>query len=212
MNYTERVNEVFQWILHDKTPANLVFMYFEEPDTHAHAFGPESQTITDLVAKLNRVTEYMHEKIQHHNLQDRVSVVHLSDHGMDSLQLRNVIDLRKIVGNDTVKFYGSTPVLQIVPNNLDDTTTVYEKLLAEATARKTFKVYINTTLPERWHFHNKYRVGPITAVAELGYGFQDMFDSAAWYSKAYGIPVLRSCRLIFSFPSILVDFLHFSGD
>jgi ectonucleotide pyrophosphatase/phosphodiesterase family member 5 len=188
-DYFERVDTVFDWILNTTNPANLIMFYIEEPDTHAHAFGPESQTITDLVVKLNNVTQYFYEKIQKHQLENRVSVIHLSDHGMDNLQLQNVIDLTKIIGNTTVKFYGTTPVLQVVPNNLNETETFYQKLLAEANKNKNFKVYLDSDLPERWHFRNKIRVGPITAVADLGYGFQDMYDAAKYYEKAYNITV-----------------------
>lgn len=193
VSYNERVDDVFEWILNDKAPANLIMLYIEEPDLHAHAFGPESNTITDLVAKLNGVTEYLHQKIQQHNLENRVNVVHLSDHGMESLQLKNVVNLTSIVG-DKVKFYGTTPVLQIVPNNLAETDAIFAKLSLEAKERGTFKVYTNDLLPKRWRFNNKIRVGPITAVAELGYGFHDMYKAAAWYETAYKIPVTQTTK------------------
>ncbi|CRK99499.1 CLUMA_CG012818, isoform A [Clunio marinus] len=189
VNYTERVDIVFQWILNKESPANLIMFYIEEPDTHAHAFGPESDTITQLVSKLNTVTEYLYKKIKQHNLENRVNVVHLSDHGMDSLQLKNVIDLSKLIGNKKVNYYGTTPILQIVPEDIQDTNFIYDNLVKAAESQRTFKVYLDSTLPERWHFYNKKRVGPITAVADLGYGFQDMYQSAEWYEKAYNIVI-----------------------
>lgn len=82
----------------------------------------------------------------------------------------------------------------MVPNNPDHTKEIYEKLLAEALIQKTFKVYTNTTIPQRWRFHNKYRVGPITVVADLGFGFHDMIASAAWYEKAYNIPMTPTTK------------------
>lgn len=193
MNYTARVDEAFDWILNTTKPPNLIMFYIEEPDTHAHAFGPESNTITDLVDKLNNVTRHIHQKIYDNNLENRANVIHMSDHGMDSLELRNVIDLTKIV-DKKVQFYGSTPVLQIVPDNLAETEEIYTKLLAEVAKSGKFKVYINTTLPERWHFNNNMRTGPITAVADLGFGFQDMFKSAEYYKKAYNIPVTPTTK------------------
>ncbi|KAG5680364.1 hypothetical protein PVAND_009873 [Polypedilum vanderplanki] len=187
-NFHERVDEMFEWILDKKNPANLVMFYIEDPDNHAHAFGPESPKITELVAKLDKTTEYIHKKIMFHSLEERINVIHLSDHGMDSMQLKNVIDLTKIVGN-SVDFYGSSPVLQIVPKIENELDKIYEKLLNVSNIMKTFKVFLNNELPERWHFSNKYRVGPITVVAELKYGFQDMYESAKWYEKAYNITV-----------------------
>jgi ectonucleotide pyrophosphatase/phosphodiesterase family member 5 len=192
-DYNERVDEVFHWILNTTNPPNLVMFYIEEPDTHAHAFGPESATITNLVEKLNNVTRYLHQKIYENNLQDRVNVMHMSDHGMDSLELRNVVDLSKMV-SEKVKFFGSTPVLQIVPENLTETQKIYEKLMKEAEKTGKFKVYLDSTLPKRWHFNNKIRTGPITAVADLGYGFQDMFQAADYYERAYKIPKTNTTR------------------
>lgn len=116
-SFTERIDQAFSWINHPTKPANLIMFYIEEPDTHGHAYGPESNTITNFVKKLSEATEYMHQKIVASNLLDRVNVVHLSDHGMDSLLLKNVIDLNKIISNDTINYFGSTPILQIVPKN-----------------------------------------------------------------------------------------------
>lgn len=115
--FKARVDKILKWILDPKKPANLIMLYFEEPDTHGHAYSPESQVITDLVAQLNDVTEYLHSKLKEYNLLQRVTVVHLSDHGMDSLQTKNIIDLTTFVGNNSCNFYGTTPVLQIVPKN-----------------------------------------------------------------------------------------------
>lgn len=187
-NFHDRVDQVMSWILDKKYPANLVMFYIEEPDTHAHAFGPESKEITELVRKLDETTEYLYSKIVENNLENRVNVIHLSDHGMSELQLKNVIDLRKIVNNN-VSYYGSTPVLQIVPDILEETDSIYEKLLNASKELKTFKVYLNRDLPERWHYNNEFRVGPLTVVAEINYGFQDMFDAAEYYKIAYNISV-----------------------
>lgn len=40
-------------------PANLVMLYFEEPDAHGHAFGPNSKTVRDLLVKLDNITLYL---------------------------------------------------------------------------------------------------------------------------------------------------------
>lgn len=187
-NLHERVDQVMSWVLNKTHPANLIMLYVEDPDNHAHAFGPDSQKITDLVEKLDKMTEYLYKKIQEFNLQDRTSVIHLSDHGMDSMQLLNVIDLTKIIKH-RVSYYGNTPVMQIVPLIESETKEIYSELKMSSEKLKTFKVYLNDELPERWHYKNKYRVGPITVVAEIKYGFQDMIAAAEWYEKAFNIPV-----------------------
>lgn len=187
-SFTERVDVAFKWIRDPKYPANLIMFYIEEPDLHAHAYGPESQKITDLVERLDKATEYLHQKIYEYELEKRVNVIHVSDHGMASLQLKNVIDLRKIV-DKKVKYYGSTPILQVVPDVASERELIYKKLLNSSETLKNFKVFLNDDLPERWHYNNKDRVGPITVLADLNYGFHDMYESAKWYEKVYNIPV-----------------------
>jgi ectonucleotide pyrophosphatase/phosphodiesterase family member 5 len=187
MGYFDRVDEMFTWIRNTTSPPNLVMFYIEEPDTYAHAYGPNSQMITNLVSTLNNVTEYIHKKIYEYNLEEKINVIHLSDHGMDELELRNVIDMTKIIDEKKVNFYGSTPVLQIVPNDLSETEVLYQKILSDANKRKNYKVYLNKDLPKRWNFANDIRSGPITVVADIGYGFQDMFKSADYYEKTFNI-------------------------
>lgn len=34
-------------------------VYFEEPDTHGHAYGPNSPVIMDLLQKLDNLTKYL---------------------------------------------------------------------------------------------------------------------------------------------------------
>lgn len=40
-------------------PANLIMLYFEEPDAHGHAFGTNSQVVKDLLVKLDNITLYL---------------------------------------------------------------------------------------------------------------------------------------------------------
>lgn len=66
---------------------------------------------------MDNLTQYIQQKLIDLQLAERVNVVHLSDHGMNSVSPPNFIDLTKFIGNDTCDFYGSTPVLQVVPRD-----------------------------------------------------------------------------------------------
>lgn len=57
------------------------------------------------------------------------------------------------------------------------------------TGKTKFKAYQNEHLPKRWHLRNS-RTGPCTIVAEPGYGFSDMWDSARGASAKTNIPGL----------------------
>lgn len=46
MSWNERVDIVMTWFTNGKTPANLVMMYIEEPDVHAHIYSPDSNVVS----------------------------------------------------------------------------------------------------------------------------------------------------------------------
>lgn len=114
-------------------------------------------------------------------LRDRANLIFLSDHGMVTVPVKNVIDLSPIINNSSGAIYGTSPVLQIVPKP-DHLQSVLASLRTVAATNKHFKVYTNDELPAKWHFRNDRRVGPITAVASLGYAFHDLLQTAQHYA------------------------------
>lgn len=46
MKWEDRVDTAMSWFTDKKTPANLVMLYIEEPDAHAHGFGPDSSVVS----------------------------------------------------------------------------------------------------------------------------------------------------------------------
>lgn len=69
------------------------------------------------IVKVDNLTGYIQKKLIEHKLQNRVNVIHLSDHGMISATLKNSINLKRFLTEGTYEIYGSTPVLQIVPTH-----------------------------------------------------------------------------------------------
>lgn len=59
LDWFKRIDTVISWINDREKPANLVMVYFEEPDQHGHAFGPNSPVVYDLLRKLDNVTGYL---------------------------------------------------------------------------------------------------------------------------------------------------------
>nr|CAD7597575.1 unnamed protein product [Timema genevievae] len=110
-----RVDTVIGWILHRSTPANLVMLYFEEPDRRAHAFGPESPVVTTHIEKLDNITRYLRQKLSANNLLGKVNVVQLSDHGMESVTFPRIINLTDFVDKTLFQEVDTSPVLQIFP-------------------------------------------------------------------------------------------------
>lgn len=64
---------------------------------------------------------------------------------------------------------------------------MFTKLTEAAKQNGHFKVYNNQNIPLRWHANNMRRLGPIFAVADIGYAFQDQMDAAKAYEKKFNI-------------------------
>ncbi|XP_037044924.1 ectonucleotide pyrophosphatase/phosphodiesterase family member 5-like isoform X2 [Bradysia coprophila] len=186
--WTERVDKGISWFKDPDTPANFVMMYFEEPDYFGHAFSPESQVITDMVQKMDELTEYIEEKLISENLRSRMNVIYLSDHGMESVSSPNFINFTSYLERGTYQFYGSSPVVQIIPQDGKYNITL-DRLKKAAAKNGHFNAYSNEELPKRWHVQNTDRMGPITVVADEKYAFQDMYDNAIYYEKAFNISI-----------------------
>lgn len=44
-NWIQKVDTVMQWIMDPVKPANLIMLYFDEPDFHGHVFSPNSDMV-----------------------------------------------------------------------------------------------------------------------------------------------------------------------
>ncbi|KAF5296168.1 hypothetical protein FQA39_LY12622 [Lamprigera yunnana] len=189
-NWYNQIDTLFSWIEDPNKPANLVMAYFEEPDAHGHAFGPKSQQVHDMIQKLDNISMYLHEQLVYKNLVHKVNVIHLSDHGMTTVTPLNFINLTKYA--DTVKFKMActSPNMHIIPDEgMED--IIYNRL-KNASKDNNFSVYKTDEIPSRWRFKNNPRVGPIYVVADEGYGFQDMYEFAKYYSEKYNFKVTNT--------------------
>lgn len=165
MTYEDRIETAFSWFSDENTPANLVMMYFEEPDEHAHAFGPDSAEVcnghdthsvvwilfekllssthgqvTAFVAKLDKAVGYIQKRLIETGLDKRVNVIYLSDHGMNSVTPPNFINLNEFLSDDCCTMYGTSPILQIVPKDFGVCVCVCMKCVCSLMA-KTKSIY-----------------------------------------------------------------------
>lgn len=156
------------------------------------------------IKEVDEITGYIQEQLKLHNLTSCTNVIHLSDHGMIEVNASNVIDFSPFLENGTYKTYGTSPVLQIVPEDegnflkalkyewrclqisfstgaIDE---IFNRLVNASNTLGHFKVFKQPNLPERWHVKMP-RFGPIVAVADLNYVFQDLYKAIEYYKKTY---------------------------
>ncbi|XP_021925449.1 ectonucleotide pyrophosphatase/phosphodiesterase family member 5-like [Zootermopsis nevadensis] len=178
VSWERRVDLVMDWFSHSSTPANLVMLYFEEPDTTAHAFGPESAQVLSYIQKVDNIATYVRQRLTNKNLLDKVNVVLLSDHGMATVTPQRIFNLSQYVDKAFFQIVDSSPVLQIRPSK--GKQTIVYNTLKTASRTANFSIYQSNELPQRWHYGQSPRTPPLLAVADTGYAFQDLIE---WYQK-----------------------------
>lgn len=146
-----------------------------------------------MIKKVDLFVGYLEKALKKAGLDSQTDVIVLSDHGMMTVIPRNFINLYDFIDANVCQTYGGSPVVQIICINgrVDEAC---KNLTDAGYASNNFKAYTNKQLPERWHVRNEQRFGPCTAVAEPGYAFQDMYDSAEWFSKKNGVQCMMSAH------------------
>lgn len=115
--FEERMDITLKWLTNDTHPANLVFMYFEEPDKQGHAHGPNSPEVKAAVENLDQMLAYFLRQLTELGIQDLVNIMIVSDHGMEEVKDKNKIPLDGLI-DPALKYTqrGGSPVLQIWPD------------------------------------------------------------------------------------------------
>lgn len=138
--------------------------------------------VLDVLQDMDRMVRYFSEQLNDSGLSEVTDLIILSDHGMDDYRFNrdtiddSIIDLHRVVGNDSCDMYGSSPVLQVIARDGFDQTELCAKLKRAAQINGNYNVYTNDELKmkEQWHIMNERRFGPCTVVANAGHVFQDM--------------------------------------
>ncbi|CDS43587.1 ectonucleotide pyrophosphatase:phosphodiesterase [Echinococcus multilocularis] len=157
-----RVDRIMDWISRDEF--TLAMMYYNQPDSNGHRYGPNSTEVMDAVEETNGAVALLLQRIeQTPSLKGKINIVISSDHGMTYVN----------------------------PNTSPATLGLWTKNETMAPIAEVFKringtphlnVYYKDDIPERYHFKNNYRIAPIYAIADNGWlistqkgGYNDLY-------------------------------------
>ena len=115
MNWTQRVDIAVSWLVHETKPANLVLMYFEQPDEDGHQYGPNSKPVDQQLQRINAITSYYLEQLIIHGLGDTVNSIVLSDHGMETINHKTILNLNDYLDPEAYSLCGISPGLNVQP-------------------------------------------------------------------------------------------------
>lgn len=169
--------------------------------------------VFDVLNDMDRMVGYLSEQLNAYGLSEVTDIIIISDHGMDDYRFNretiddSIINLNRIVSEDSCDMYGSSPVLQVIARDGYNQTELCAKLKRAAELNGNYNVYTDgeLELKEHWHILNEQRFGPCTVVANPGYVFQDMTDLLKKWTD-YEKCKLFEMRKLHKFRRILIVF------
>ncbi|XP_007462451.1 PREDICTED: ectonucleotide pyrophosphatase/phosphodiesterase family member 7 [Lipotes vexillifer] len=169
MEWRANIDTVMTWFTDEGL--DLVTLYFGEPDSTGHKYGPESQQRKDMVRQVDRTVGYLRESIRKSSLEGSLNLIIVSDHGMSTVN-KNASDLVELhkIANFTFKDiefelldYGPNGMLLPKEGKLEK---VYEVL---KDAHPRLHVYKKELFPKSFHYASHPRVTPLLMYSDLGY-------------------------------------------
>lgn len=194
--WSERVDTVIEWITHPTKPTNIVFLYYNEPDSGGHSYGTDDQRIIEIIKQSDERAGELFQKLKDAGIYDLINIIILSDHGMQTVTRETIIFTTDMVDRNLYERLGSTPVYHIRPKNEEDTDFIYEAF-KNASYTNHFSVYRKAELTHLKYSENR-RIMPILLLADPGFGFENVYNNA---NPNYGVhgydPNFRNMSALF---------------
>ncbi|XP_038655790.1 ectonucleotide pyrophosphatase/phosphodiesterase family member 3-like [Scyliorhinus canicula] len=164
ITFEERVFTILQWLsLPDSERPNFYTLYFEEPDSAGHSFGPVSGGVVEALQSIDQVVGMLMNGLKQKNLHNCVNLIIVADHGMDKTYCDQIEFMTEYF--ETVKnlYVYNGPAARIRAKNVpkDYLTFDSEGVVKNLSCRfhnQHFIPYMAYNLPKRFHFANNIRI------------------------------------------------------
>jgi predicted AlkP superfamily pyrophosphatase or phosphodiesterase len=162
----DRVAQALTWLaLPPSGRPSFVSLYFDEVDTAGHDFGPGSPELANAASRLDAALGQLVEGLHRLGLDDRTSIVIVSDHGMTPTSYDRVVYLDAMVDMTTVEVFESGGTLEINPRD-GDAEGLYRRLHAR---HPMLSIYRKEDLPARLHYRDNARIPAIIGIPADGW-------------------------------------------
>jgi predicted AlkP superfamily pyrophosphatase or phosphodiesterase len=162
----DRVGQALAWLaLPAGTQPAFVSLYFEEVDTAGHDFGPDSPELAAAARHLDEALGRLVDGVHGLGLDDRTSIVIVSDHGMTPISYGRVVYLDALIDLDTVDLIESGSNLQMNPKD-GDVERLYQRLHGR---NPHLAIYKRQDVPPATHFSSNPRIPAIVGVPDDGW-------------------------------------------
>jgi len=165
MTNDARVDQVLAWLdLPQVDRPRLITLYFDEVDTMGHMAGPLSPEVLAALSRVDSAIGRVLKGLAERRLQESFNVIVVSDHGMSRVEPDKAIALDRFLDPKDIELVGQGAMASLypAPGKLE---AVYAKLHK---ADPRLRVFRKAEVPERFHYRDHARIGPLVLLAEPG--------------------------------------------
>lgn len=166
VSFEERIDTVINWLSlpKDKRP-KLIMLYFHEPDESGHNFGPENDSLKNMISYLDNLVGIIIKKTKKLPFSKNINIMVLSDHGMEQLSPNKQIFIEDYLSTDLILMrHSNSPIVNIkVKEGYID--SIYNQLKSI----NHLSVWKHGELPERFHYGKNNRTLDLTILADNGW-------------------------------------------
>lgn len=161
-----RVDTVAGWLAEpDTTRPRLVTLYFEHPDSAAHAHGPRSPQLRAAMRQVDAAIGDLLGRLERDGTRARTDIVIVSDHGMAEVADGQVVVIEDMADPGDAEMVTAGQVVGFRP--LPGREAAAERQLLGRHDR--YACWRRHELPARWHYGTHPRVPPIVCQMETGW-------------------------------------------
>ncbi len=182
ISFIDRLDGVIKWLkLPEEERPQFITLYFEEPDSKGHSFGPNAPETNLAIASVDSMIGLLVLKLKEINMDDKVNIIVVSDHGMAEISEDKIINIEEFIKDYDCKYYGMGTSIMIAPPT-DKIDEVYQILKKN---EKNYRVYKRDNIPSYYHFSKNPFIQPIIVIADVGWQVvtNEYFKRKRTYSK-----------------------------
>ncbi|XP_046319143.1 ectonucleotide pyrophosphatase/phosphodiesterase family member 7-like [Marmota monax] len=163
------IDTVMRWFTEEDLA--LVTLYFGEPDSTGHRYGPESPERKEMVRQVDRTVGYLRDSIERNSLTSSLDLIVTSDHGMTTVNktASDLVEFHKFPNFtfQDIEFelldYGPNGMLIPKEGRLEKVYGVLKD------AHPRLHVYKKEQFPKSFHYADHPRIAPLVMYSDPGY-------------------------------------------
>jgi predicted AlkP superfamily pyrophosphatase or phosphodiesterase len=163
--YAERVRQVLEWLDYPEVKRpSLITLYFEGVEHAGHEYGPDIPRVNPAIREADSAVGLLLQGLASRKMREHVNIVVVSDHGMAAVHRSRTIWLGDLIDLDSVPVVDMGTIVSLWPPE-----RLVEDVFRKVSGVRGMRAYRKAEIPERWHYRDHRRVGPILLVADEGW-------------------------------------------